>query len=117
MTGHHSGGFDSLPCYSSKKQSLEVFQMAVKREMSEIQMQQEVSDFKQVLDAQPKRKVKLHLAYDQLVRLQSLEKAGKPTNWPYHSVTLNGYSYHLLLGKECEVPESIYEVLQEAHLV
>jgi hypothetical protein len=91
--------------------------MAVKREMTEFQMEKEVMDFKQVLDAQPKRKVKLHLPYDQLVRLQSLEKAGKPTNWPYHTVTINGYQYHLLLGKECEVPESVYEVLEQAHLV
>lgn len=91
--------------------------MAVKREMTEVQIEQEVTDFKKVLDAQPKRKVKLHLPYDQLMRLQNLEKAGKPTNWPYHSVTLNGYQYHLLLGKECEVPESVYEVLEQAHLV
>lgn len=91
--------------------------MAVKREMTENQMEQQVRDFAQELTQQPKRRVKLHLPYDQLVRLQSLEKAGKPTNWPYHSVTLNGYSYHLLLGKECEVPESIYEVLEQAHLV
>lgn len=91
--------------------------MAVKREMTEFQMEQEVTDFKKVLDSQPKRKVKLHLPYDQLVRLQSLEKAGKPTNWPYHTATINGYQYHLLLGKECEVPESVYEVLEQAHLV
>lgn len=110
-------GFDSPPSYCSTKQSLEVLQMALKRDVTETQIEQEITDFKKLLDSQPKRKVKLHLPYDQLVRLQNLEKAGKPTNWPYHSVTLNGYPYHLLLGKECEVPEAVYEVLEQAHLV
>lgn len=92
--------------------------MAVKNTiMTDSQMDQQVRDFKQVLDSQPKRKVKLHLPYEELVRLSSLEKAGKPVSWPYELASINGYNYYITLGKECEVPESVYEILSNAHLV
>jgi len=91
--------------------------MAVKKEITESQMEQEVASFASILAQQPKRKVKLHLPYEEFVRLSQLEKAGKTVNWPYETVSINGYNFYLQLGKECEVPESVYEGLQNAHLV
>jgi hypothetical protein len=92
--------------------------MAIRKvEITESQMEKDVRDFAEVLSAQPKRKVKLHMPYEEFVRLSQLEKAGKPANWPYELVSVNGHNFYITLGKECEVPESVYEVLQTAHLV
>ncbi|CAB4127942.1 hypothetical protein UFOVP103_6 [uncultured Caudovirales phage] len=91
--------------------------MAVKKEITELQMEQEVTSFASILAQQPKRKVKLYLAHDEFIRLSTLEKAGKPVNWPCQTVSINGYNFYIQLGKECEVPESVYEGLQNAHLV
>lgn len=91
--------------------------MAVKAVMTEAQMDKEVKDFAQELSEQPKRRVKLHLAFEEYVRLSNLEKAGKPASWPYERVCINGHNFFITLGKEVEVPESVYEILVTAHLV
>lgn len=93
--------------------------MVIKKEsiMTEAQMEQQVKDFALELAQQPKRKIKLHLPYEELTRLTQLERAGKPANWPYERVCINGHNFFITLGKECEVPESVYGILAEAHLV
>ena len=91
--------------------------MAMKKEMTDLQMEQVSVTTAKTLSEQPKRKIKLHLPFEEKVRLETLEKAGKPVNWPYELVSINGYNYYITLGKECEVPESVYEILSNAHLV
>lgn len=91
--------------------------MAIKKEMTDFQMEQVTTTTAKMLSEQPKRKIKLHLPYEEQVRLQTLEKAGKTANWPYELVSINGHNFYITLGKECEVPESVYEILSNAHLV
>lgn len=91
--------------------------MAVSKPMTDLQMEQVTKTTAQQLSEQPKRKIKLHLPYEELVRLTNLEKSGKNVNWPYEIVGINGHNYYIHLGKEVEVPESVYEVLSQAHLV
>lgn len=91
--------------------------MSAKKEMTDLQMEQVSTLTAKALSEQPKRKIKLHLPYEEVVRLQNIEKAGKPANWPYELVSVNGHNYYITLGKEVEVPETVYEVLANAHLV
>lgn len=85
--------------------------------MTDVQMDQVTQTTAKTLSEQPKRKIKLHLPYEEFVRLTNLEKQGKTVNWPYELVSVNGHNYYIHLGKEVEVPESVYEVLSHAHLV
>ncbi len=85
--------------------------------MTDAQMEAVTKTTAQLLADQPKRKIKLHLPYEELTRLNRLEEAGKTTNWPYELASVNGHNFYIKLGKEVEVPESVYEVLSNAHLV
>lgn len=49
---------------------------------------------------QPKRKVRLH--------------AGGSENAPDETVCINGHVFQIKRGAEVEVPESVYEVLEQA---
>ena len=86
-------------------------------QISDLQFDQEAKSALEELKQQKKFKVKLHLPYEDKVRLEQQEASGKQVNWPFELVIVNGARYELKLGVECEVPASVYEVLQNAHLV
>lgn len=85
--------------------------------MTDLQMEQVTVGTAKMLSEQPKRKIKLHLPMEERMRLEALDRNGKPANWPYELVSINGHNFYITLGKECEVPESVYEILANAHLV
>lgn len=88
-----------------------------KTQVSEAQMDKVTQDTKALLDEQKKMKVKLHIPADQLNKLKAAEEAGKPVEWPYQVVAVNGYIYQIQLGKSVEVPETIADILEQAGLV
>ena len=91
--------------------------MAIRKEMTDSQMEQVTVLTAKALSEQPKRKIKLHLPMEERMKLEAMERNGKQANWPYELVSINGHNFYILLGKECEVPESVYEILTNAHLV
>lgn len=86
-------------------------------QVSDLQFDKQAENALDELKQQKKYKVKLHLPYEEKIRLEQQQAAGKQVNWPYEPVIFNGARYELKLGIECEVPESVYEVLKNAHLV
>ena len=88
-----------------------------KKQLTEAEIEKVTKTTGEELKAQKKRKIKLYLAADIKKRLEADEKAGKKVNWPYQTVAINGYIYQIQLGKEVEVPESVYEILEDAGLI
>lgn len=66
-------------------------------------MQDQRRSTKEQLDAQPKVKIRIPPA--------------KKGDLPYEVVGINGYNYQILKGKEVEVPETVYRILQEANII
>jgi hypothetical protein len=91
--------------------------MAVKKQLSEAEMENVTKSTAEVLKEQDKVKVRLHLPQDQLNKLKSAEEAGKVVQWPSHPVSINGYTYQIQLGKTVEVPQSVATILEEAGLI
>lgn len=58
---------------------------------------------KQMLDAQPKHKIRLPNA-----------RKGQPN---YEIVGVNGYNYQIKRGEQVEIPETVFNILVEAELI
>lgn len=71
----------------------------------------------QKLAEQPKQKVKLFLSNEERAKIKAAEDAGKKVVWPFETVNINGYTYQIQRGKEVEVPQSVYEVLNQANII
>lgn len=69
------------------------------------------------LAKQKKHKVKLYLSVEDRQKLEAAENAGKKVQWPFETVSINGYTYQIQRGKEVEVPEAVYEVLSNANII
>lgn len=91
--------------------------MAVKKQLSEVEMDTITKSTADLLKEQDKVKVRLHLPQDQLNKLKSAEESGKEVQWPYQTVAINGYIYQIQLGKSVEVPQSVADVLEQAGLI
>ena len=59
---------------------------------------------KQLLDAQPKR----------TVRLKKNEDKNAPN---YETVCINGHTFQIMRGFEVQVPQTVYDILDEAGLI
>lgn len=88
-----------------------------KTAMSEAQMQKVTTSTAEELKLQPKVKVRLHLDPEERKRLEAQEKSGKNVQWPAEFVGINGHNYLIHRGKEVEVPQSVYKVLEHAGMV
>jgi hypothetical protein len=94
---------------------MEVLTMA--KPVNDSDMDQVSVDTGAVLAAQPKVKVKLYLAPEEKSRLQSAVENGVTVPWPSETVIVNGYTYVMKRGQECEVPQTVYEILEQAGMV
>ena len=59
---------------------------------------------KSMLDAQPKKQI----------RLRKNEDKNAPN---YETVCINGHTFQIMRGVEVEVPETVYDILDEAGLI
>ncbi|GKU76846.1 hypothetical protein [Paenibacillus sp. L3-i20] len=84
---------------------------------SDTSLDKEVLTIGDILAKQDKVKVKLYLPPEARQKLEALESAGKDVLWPCETVSINGYTYQIQLGKEVEVPESVAEVLRHANMI
>ena len=64
-------------------------------------------DTKRLLDAQPKK----------TVRLKSVSKAPGVKEPNFETVCVNGFIYQIMKGVEVPVPETVYDILDEAGLI
>ncbi|AFZ66073.1 hypothetical protein [Deinococcus peraridilitoris] len=69
---------------------------------TDAQMREVTLTTAQVLAKQEKRKVKLH------------QTTGAEPRLPDETVCINGHIYQIKRGESVEVPESVYEVLEQA---
>lgn len=74
------------------------------RIQSEAEMAEVVLNTKQLLDRQPKRRVKLPPLKD-------------PKMPNYETVQINGYTYTIMRGPEVEVPEEVWNILDRAGII
>ncbi|WP_394137432.1 hypothetical protein [Cytobacillus oceanisediminis] len=88
-----------------------------KKQLNEMEMETITLTTGEELAKQPKRKIRLPLAQKKRQELETLENAGKPVEWPFHPVQINGYIYQIQLGKTVEVPETVADVLEQAGLI
>jgi hypothetical protein len=95
---------------------MEVLQVANKN-ISDSEMATLEVDAGQLLAEQPKVKVKLYLAPEEKSRLQSAVENGVTVPWPSETVIVNGYTYVLKRGQECEVPQTVAEILEQAGMI
>lgn len=91
--------------------------MAKAKELNEKDMDQVTENTGDLLAAQDKVKVRLHLNAETKQKLEAQEKAGKKVEWPYQAVQVNGYIYQIQLGKTVEVPQTVAEILEQAGLI
>jgi hypothetical protein len=88
------------------------------KSMSESEMDRDSVDTGAELANQPKVKVKLYLAPEEKSRLQSAVDNGSANiPWPSETVIVNGYTYVLKRGQECEVPQTVAEILEQAGMI
>lgn len=69
------------------------------------------------LAKQKKVKVKLYLSTEDRQKLEASANAGKKVVWPTETVNINGYTIQIQRGKEVEVPQSVYEILEQANII
>lgn len=91
--------------------------MAVKKELNEKDMEQVTESTGELLKAQDKVKVRLHMDAEMRKKLEAQQAAGKEVQWPFVPVQINGYIYQIQLGKSVEVPQSVADILEEAGLI
>ena len=91
--------------------------MATNKQMSESEMDQVTKTTKELLDEQPKRKIKIFLPQEDRKKLEAGKEAGKKVEWPSEFVSVNGYNYQIQKGVEVEVPETVAEILEQAGLI
>jgi hypothetical protein len=88
-----------------------------KKQLNEKEMESIALTTGEELAKQPKMKIRLPLSPKKRQELEALEASGKPVEWPFHPVQINGYIYQIQLGKSVEVPETVANVLEEAGLI
>jgi hypothetical protein len=88
-----------------------------KKQLNEKDMEVVTLNTGEELKKQPKVKIRLPLSPKKKQELEALQAAGKPVEWPFHPVQINGYIYQIQLGKSVEVPETVAEVLEQAGLI
>lgn len=71
----------------------------------------------QLLDEQPKVKIRIFIPAEERKKLEAEKEAGLPVVWPTHEVVINGYSTIVPKGVDVEVPQSVAEVLEQAGLI
>lgn len=71
----------------------------------------------QLLNEQPKVKVKIFLPIEERKKIEAAKENGKKVDWPFETVQINGHTYQIQLGKEVEVPQTVAEILEEAGLI
>lgn len=71
----------------------------------------------ELLNEQPKVKVKIFLAPDERKKLETAKESGKNVEWPYEVVAINGHIYQIQRGMEVEVPQTVKEILEGAGLI
>lgn len=69
------------------------------------------------LKKQKQHKIKLYLSTEDRQKLEAAEQAGKVVNWPFETVSINGYTIQIQRGKEVQVAESVYQILSDANLI
>lgn len=72
--------------------------------VSDAQLDQITRRTAEILADQPKRRVKLH----------QVPRGSTETPLPDETVCINGHIYQIQRGVEVEVPQSVYEVLEQA---
>jgi hypothetical protein len=88
------------------------------KNISDSEMLELEVDAGKLLAEQPKVKVKLYLAPEEKSRLQSaVENGNANVPWPSETVIVNGYTYVLKRGQECEVPQTVAEILEQAGMI
>ncbi|WP_026562492.1 hypothetical protein [Bacillus sp. J37] len=90
--------------------------MAVKKQLTENEMDKVTKDTASVLKEQEEVTVKLYLNPEERKKLEAAKESGKNVNWPYQVVGINGYNYQIQLGKEVKVPKTVAEILEQAGL-
>lgn len=90
--------------------------MAVKRDISDTQIDKEAKTFGEQLKEFPKVKVRLYLDAEEKRKLEALQEQGKEVQWPTEMIALNGYRYYIQRGKEVELPEPIAQIAKDAGL-
>lgn len=69
--------------------------------------QQTRMDTKAMLDAQPKKSIRLKAGS----KMPGLKEPN------YETVCVNGYIYQIMKGVEVQVPQTVYDILDEAGLI
>ena len=83
----------------------------------------EALSVKAILDAQPKRRIKLTMdpeekqKYDNAIAAYEKDNSKTKPSFPTVPVGINGFTYFIPKGEATEVPESIFEILEHAGLV
>lgn len=98
-------------------------QVTRKRAKTEKDFDNEALGVKEILDKQPKRRIKLAMdpeekqKFDTLLQKFEQGKLDTKPNYPTIPVGINGFTYFIPKGESTEVPESVFEILEHAGLV
>jgi hypothetical protein len=71
----------------------------------------------QLLNEQPKAKVRIFLPPDERKKLETAKENGKNVEWPFETVSVNGHIYQIQRGVDVEVPQTVKEILENAGLI
>ena len=82
-----------------------------KKPISEAEMERVTLNTKEQLNAQPKENVRIPVDADIKMKLKG-DTSHK--DWPFTTVQINGYTYQIKHGEKVAVPQSVYEVLEQA---
>ena len=90
---------------------MEKKELEPRKVISENEMENVTLSTKQRLDAQPKESVRIPVDADIKMKLKG-DTSHK--DWPFTTVQINGYTYQIKHGEKVSVPQSVYEVLEQA---
>jgi hypothetical protein len=88
-----------------------------KQAMSDKEMADVTKSTIELLNEQPKAKVKIWLSQEDRKKLETAKEAGKQVEWPFETVSVNGHIYQIQRGVEVEVPQTVKEILENAGLI
>lgn len=82
-----------------------------KKLITEAEMDKITTDTAAALAKQPKKEVKIPVNPD---IAQKLKNDINHKDWPFTTVQVNGYTYQIKHGVKVEVPQTIYEILEQS---
>lgn len=81
-------------------------QMAAQAPITEASYEADKLHIKALLDAQPKR----------MIRIRDNQVMGKPVQ-NYEFVCINGHNYYIQKGVDVEVPQTVFDILVESGVI